>query len=136
MPAQQKQLPALPCGQAADREIVFLTFPPSTALFERMKNKFNPWLMAILGVALLLRIIYWSEVLLGRDTIGYAIGGLGTWCAHSPGYFGYCFSGWLVNQVVANINDSLVLINVVTSLLGIFFCHRLAESFGLSQRNA
>lgn len=101
-----------------------------------MSIKFNYWLVAILSAALLLRIVYWSEVLLGRDAIGYAIGGLGTWSAHSPGYFGYCFIGWLVNQVVANINDSLILINVVTSLLGIFFCHRLAESFGLSGRNA
>lgn len=101
-----------------------------------MKSRSNYALLVILAVALILRIVYWSHALLGRDAIGYAIGGLGTWCAHSPGYFGYCFSGWLVNQLVANINDSFVLINVVTSLLGIFFCHRLAETFGLKGRNA
>ncbi len=101
-----------------------------------MKHRPNYALLAILAVALILRIVFWSQALLGRDAIGYAIGGLGTWCAHSPGYFGYCFSGWLVNQVVANINDSFVLINVVTSLLGIYFCYRLAESFGLKDRNA
>ncbi len=101
-----------------------------------MKHRPNYALLAILVVALILRIVYWSQALLGRDAIGYAIGGLGTWCAHSPGYFGYCFFGWIVNQFVANINDSLVLINVVTSILGIIFCHRLAESFGLKGRNA
>lgn len=101
-----------------------------------MKRPLNYGLLAILAVALILRIVYWSQALLGRDAIGYAIGGLGTWCAHSPGYFGYCFSGWLVNQLVGNINDSYVLINVITSLLGIFFCHRLAESFDLKGKNA
>lgn len=100
-----------------------------------MKSRPNHGLLAVLAVALLLRVTYWSKGLLGGDSIGYAIGGLGTWCAHSPGFFGFCFSGWLVNQVVGNINHSLILINVITSLLGIVFCHRLAESFGLSARN-
>lgn len=101
-----------------------------------MRKITNYGLMAILLGALLLRIVYWSKGLLGGDSIGYAIGGLGTWCAHPPGYFGFCFMGWLLNQVIANINDSLILINVIMSLLGIYFCHRLAESFGLRGRDA
>ncbi len=94
------------------------------------------WLWTILVLALVLRILCWPSGLVGGDSIGYAIGGLGTWIAHPPGYFGYCFLGWLVNQAIANINDSLILINVVGSLCGIWFAHGLAESFGLTPRNA
>lgn len=92
-------------------------------------------LMWLLTGTLLLRIFTWSDYLLGGDSYGYAIGGLGTWIAHPPGFFGYCIAGWTVNQVIANINDSLILINVITSLAGIVFCYLLANSFSISKRS-
>ena len=93
-------------------------------------------LWILLSVALVMRLVYLAPGLLGGDSIGYAIGGLGTWIAHPPGFFGYCFLGWLVNQAVGNINHSMLIINVVCCLVGIFCCHRLAKSVGLSDLHA
>jgi len=108
----------------------------SITSLNHLKPRPNYGLIAVLLAALIMRIIYWPKGLLGGDSIGYALGGLGMWCAHPPGYFGYCFTAWLVNQVLANVKDSLALINVTTSLLGIVFCHRLALTFGMNARNA
>lgn len=92
--------------------------------------------MILLTLALALRLLYWSPGLLGGDAIGYAIGGLGRWIAHPPGFFGYCFAGWLINQAVADISDSLVLLNVASSLIGISACFFLARAFALPTRQA
>src|SRR5262249_4066344 len=70
------------------------------------------------------------------DAIGYAFGGLGMWIAHPPGFFGYCFLGWLVNQVIGNINHSFLLINVTSCMVGIYCCHKLALSLKLSPHRA
>ncbi len=91
-------------------------------------------ILTVLALSLLLRIIFWSPGVFCNDSIRFALGGLGAWIAHPPGYFGYCLSGWTINQFFGDINFSFVLISAVTSLVAIFFCYRLSLLMGLSDR--
>ncbi|WP_038158625.1 glycosyltransferase family 39 protein [Verrucomicrobium sp. BvORR106] len=93
-------------------------------------------LVVILVGLLAIRLAYWPATLIGGDSIGYAVGGLGTWIAHSPGYFGYCLLGWSINQIVGNIIDSYSLINVSAAMIGTFLCYPLARSFDLPRRQS
>lgn len=100
-------------------------------------NRPNSWrigdLLILLLVSLIPRLWFWPPTLVGMDSIGFAVGGLGTWSAHPPGYFGVCFTAWLINHLVGNIKDSLVLMNVAASLVAIAAMYRLSQWIGLSR---
>ncbi|MEZ0387267.1 MAG: hypothetical protein ACAI34_09390, partial [Verrucomicrobium sp.] len=90
-------------------------------------------LAVVLALALIVRVLFWPSSLVGMDAIGFAVGGLGTWAAHPPGYFGICFTAWLINHLLHNIKDSIVLMNVAASLVAIIAIYRLAQWLGLSR---
>ena len=90
-------------------------------------------LVILLCSALALRLYFKAPGLLGGDAIGFAVGGLGTWIAHPPGYFGFCFLSWLVNQLFGNINQSILFINITSCMVGIWACYRFAKAIGLSE---
>ncbi len=85
-------------------------------------------------LALIVRLIFWSPGIIASDTIGFAMGGLGTFVAHPPGYFAYCFTAWVVNHIFADVHFSLVLISVVSTMIGIGFVYRLSLLMGLCRK--
>jgi hypothetical protein len=97
----------------------------------RKPAKHIPYLLLLLLLALLIRIPFLSAGVFHNDAFNNCMGGIYQFVAHPPGFVGFCSLGMLVNRAVGNINTSFVWINLVATLIGIYFCYKLALAVGM-----
>jgi len=89
-------------------------------------------LAILLLASLLIRLPFTAPNIAAGDAENYAFGALTrNFVAHPPGYCGFVFAGWLVNQIVGNINTSFVIIAEIAALASVACVFYLARAMGL-----